>query len=278
MVPLADKRKLTSQFVRSKIRLVKIWLMFASRAAQSQLLTSWSGVLFLFGKLVRFFLYFVFLFTIMSSTKTLVGYNREQVVIFYLIFNLVEITSQCLFRGVYQFRSLVVSGDFDFELLRPLPSFFRPLFGWTDILDLITLPPLWAYFFWFISNNLPPVVLSNLILFLLLFGNSILIAFSFHLFFSSVSILTTQIDPLVWTYRDLTTMARFPTDIYQKTIQLILTFIVPVVVLITIPAKALFGLLSWRWIVLSFLLGIVFLRFSVSFWQYSLKRYSSASS
>ncbi|MGB9911383.1 MAG: hypothetical protein ACPLKP_02140 [Microgenomates group bacterium] len=51
-----------------------------------------------------------------------------------LLFCLVDITVQFLFRGVYQLRSLVVSGNYDLDLLKPLLSFFRPIFGWTDIL------------------------------------------------------------------------------------------------------------------------------------------------
>lgn len=277
MVLMVDKLKLRLRPTDFK-RLVKIWLMYASRAAQSQLLTSWSGILFLIGKLVRFFLFFIFIFTVMSSTPNLAGYNREQVVVFYLVFNLIETTTQCLFRGVYQFRSLVSSGDFDSDLLRPLPSFFRPLFGWTDILDLITLPPLWIYLFWFLGKNYLFPSYFNLFLFLLLFGNSLFLGFSFHLFFSSVSVLTTQVDPLVWIYRDLTMMARFPTDIYQRSIQFFLTYLVPVVILITVPTKALLGLISWPGVISFFLLSLIFLWLAVIFWRYSLKNYSSASS
>ena len=126
------------------VRLIKIWLMFASRAAQAQLLTHWGSLLFLVGKIVRFLLFFVFLFVVLSSAKTLAGYNREQVVLFFLVFNLVDVLVQFLFRGVYQFRSSVVSGEYDIDLLKPLPSFFRPVFGWTDILDFISLIPLWG--------------------------------------------------------------------------------------------------------------------------------------
>jgi len=135
--------------VRSVAKLIKIWLMIASRAAQSQLLSRWAGVIFLAGKIVRFFLFFVFLFMVLSSSKTLAGYNREQVIFFFLVFNLVDIMVQFLYRGVYQFRPSVVAGNYDIDLLKPLPSFFRPVFGWADILDFITLIPLWFYFLWF---------------------------------------------------------------------------------------------------------------------------------
>ena len=270
MVPMVAKKRL--------LKFIKIWMMVASRAAQAQLLTNWAGILFIIGKIIRFLLFFVFLFTILSSTKTLAGYTREQVILFFLVFNLVDIMIQFLFRGVYVFRPVVVRGDFDLDLLKPLPSFFRPLFGWTDILDFITLVPLWGFFLWFVFSHQLFVGLWSLILFSLLLISALVIGFSFHLFVSAVCVLTTEIDHLVWIYRDLTDMAKFPTDIYQKGIRYLLTFTIPVVILITVPAKALMGLLSWQWIALAFIISGVALWGSLQFWRYALTQYSSASS
>lgn len=259
-------------------KLIKIWLMFTSRATQAQLLTSWGGILFIIGKVVRFLLFFVFLFSVLSSAETLAGYNREQVIFFFLVFNVVDIMIQFLFRGVYQFRFRVVSGEYDIDLLKPLPSFFHPIFGWTDIFDFVVLVPLWTYFLWFIFTNSLFPDSGYLILFFVLLVNSLFLGFGIHLFVCSVCVITTKIDHLVQVYRDLTNMARFPTDIYRKGIQYILTFTIPVVILITIPAKALIGLLSWPWVALSFLISGVFLWGSLRFWRYALTRYSSASS
>jgi len=276
MGPTVDKRKNPkSKFQISK--LIKVWVMVSLRAAQSQLLTSWAGILFLIGKIVRFLLFFVFLFAVLGSAKNLAGYNPQQVILFFLVFNLVDISIQFLFRGVYQFRPLVVSGNYDLDLLKPLPSFFRPIFGWTDILDFFTLIPLWIYFLWFgFSQGI--FKLGNFFLFLALFTSSLVLGFAFHLFVCAVCVLTTEIDHLVWVYRDLTNMARFPTDIYQRGIRLILTFTIPVVILITIPAKALMGILSWQGALGSFFISGLFLWFSLKFWHYALSQYSSASS
>ncbi|MGB9706920.1 MAG: ABC-2 family transporter protein, partial [Microgenomates group bacterium] len=144
-------------------------------------------------------------------------------------------------------------------------------------LDFITLVPLWVYFLWFgFSHHLFDA--GSFVLFLILFVASLVLAFALHLFIGSVCLLTTSIDPLVWIYRDLANMGRFPTDIYTKGIQAILTFTIPVVILITVPAKALMGLLSWQWVGLAFLISGIFLLASLKFWQYALSRYSSASS
>lgn len=269
MVPMGDRKRL---------KLLKIWLMMGSRSVQSYLVTNLGGYLFLAGKIVRFLLFFSFLFTVLTSAGNLAGYSREQVILFFLIFNLVDITTQFLFRGVYQFRPQVVSGNFDINLLKPLPSYFVPVFGFADVLDFITLIPLIIYFFYFLNQTRLYFEILNLVLFTIFLINSLVIAFSFHLFVCSVCLLTTEIDHLVWVYRDLTNMARFPTDIYQKGIQLVLTFTIPVIILITVPAKALMGLLSWQMIILSFLIAGLFLWGSLKFWKYALSKYTSASS
>ena len=259
-------------------RLIKIWLIQARNAAQTQLLTTKGGVLFLIGKISRFLLYFVFLFSVLSGAGGLAGFTTPQVILFFLVFNIIDAVVQFLFRGVYVFRPLIVSGNFDLDLLKPLPSFFRPIFGWTDILDFITLIPLFGFTVWYIfSHQLFSGLASFLIFFLLIF-NSILVAFAFHLFVCAVCVLTTEIDHLIWIYRDLTAMARFPTDIYGKGIRIALTFVIPVIVLITVPAKALLGILSPFWILVSFVVGILSAILSLRFWKWSLKRYTGASS
>ncbi len=250
----------------------------AGIAAQSQLLTSKGGILFLIGKVVRFVFFFVFLYSVLSGVGSLAGYSREQVILFFLVFNIIDIIIQFLFRGVYVFRPLLISGNYDLDLLKPLPSYFRPLFGWTDILDLITLFPLLIFSFYYIFTNQLLVSSMSIILFVLLLLNSVLLGFAFHLLVCSIGILTTEVDHLIWIYRDLTGMARFPTDIYGKGVRSVLTFVIPVIVLITIPTKALLGLLSPGVIIISFLIGILASCFSLKFWFWAVKKYSSASS
>ena len=91
-------------------RIVKTWFKLAKIAAQSQLLTSKGGSLFIIGKVVRFLFFFIFLFSVLSDVGSLASYSKEQVIVFYLVFNIVDILIQFLFRGVYVFRPLIVFG------------------------------------------------------------------------------------------------------------------------------------------------------------------------
>lgn len=259
-------------------RFLKIWFLMSKNALQEQITSLLAAVFFTLGKIVRFIFFFIFLFTVVSSTKSLAGYDANQVILFFLIFNVVDITAQFFFRGVYIFRYMVISGDLDLQLTKPLPSFFHPLFRRTDILDFVVLVPLWILTLWFIfSRGLAPNVV-NLLYFLIFYLNALIVAFAIHLFVCSVGVITLAIDHLIEVYRDLLNLAHFPTDIYQRSIQAILTFAVPVIIMITIPTKVLMGLLSWQWIILSFVISGIALWGSLRFWKHALTQYSSASS
>lgn len=260
------------------MRIFNIWLTFTVRVAQQQFLTVGSGYLFLFGKVFRLLLLFAFLYSILSATKSMAGYSKEQVIFFFLVFNISDLLIQFLFRGVYVFRQLVIDGRYDLDLLKPLPSFFRPLFGWTDVLDFMILIPLWTFSLYYVASRGLINNFFDLFLFFVFLANSVLVGFAIHLFISGICIMTTEIDHLIWIYRDFTHMARFPTDIYQTGIQHMLTFVIPVVVLVTVPAKALMGLLTPQLALISFGISGLFVFISLRFWKYALSKYTSASS
>lgn len=259
-------------------RILKVWFLVSGMAAQSQLLTNRSGLLFITGKIVRFVLYFIFLFGVIKSANGLTGFSLDQAVLFFLVFTLVDTLAQFLFRGVYRFRSSVVNGSFDLDLLKPLPALFYPVFGWMDILDAITLVPFIGYMFYFIASHGLSVSSISLLFFVLMLFNSLLVAFALHLSICGVCIVTLSIDYLTWLYRDLTALGRFPTDIYPKNIRFILTFIFPVTILMTIPTKALLGLITGWSLVAYLAFGVVTVFLSLRFWHFALKKYSSASS
>jgi ABC-2 type transport system permease protein len=104
------------------------------------------------------------------------------------------------------------------------------------------------------------------------------LATAFHIAVISLAIITLEIDHTIMIYRDLMNLGRFPVDIYKQPLQGILTYLIPVGIMITLPAKALMGLVSLPGVLLSFVLGVVALHFSRRFWNFALTKYTSASS
>lgn len=254
-----------------------LWLTLTLNSFQTSLTSRASAFLFLIGKLLRFVLFAVFLFALFAKTSRIANYSVLQAVIFYLTYNLVDTTAQLFFREVYRFRQQVVSGDFDLVLVKPSSPLFRALAGGADPLDLFMLIPYVGSLVYAVSR-LGSLHITTVGLYILLLMNGFVIATGFHILVLALAVMTTEIDHAIMIYRDITSMARLPVDIYREPLRSLITFVVPVGIMMTFPAKALFGLLTPTALVVSFLIGIAFLLVSVRVWGWSLVRYTSASS
>lgn len=243
---------------------------------QTAFATRGGAVIFLLGKVVRFGFFFYLLLVVVGRTRLVEGYNLDQIVFFFLTFNLVDIIAQLLFREVYRFRPLIVSGDFDLILVKPINPLLRVLLGGADPLDTLTLIPLFGLLFIFATKLGPGTF--DILLYIFLVFNAVLIATAFHIAVLALGILTTAVDHTIMIYRDFTSMGRIPVDFYNQFLRAVLTFVLPVGIMMTVPVKALMGILSPPMILYSFLFGIVFLWSALKFWNLALKNYSSASS
>ena len=271
MLPGEDKMKVFKKYL-------KIWLKLTILAFSIDLSNRFTAAFALSGKILRFLFFLGFLFLLVGRTETLAGYDLYQVVFFFLTFNLIDILVQFFLRGVYHFRGLIVSGDFDLVLVKPINPLFRSLFQRTDVYDLMTLIALIVCMIIFIAAGNLAITPLGVILYLVLMISSFIIGLAFHIGFLAVGILTTEIENIVWIYRDLSGMGRIPIDVYREPIRTFLTIVIPIAVIVTFPAKALMGLLSWQWVIFSFVMSGLFLFLSLRFWKYALTQYSSASS
>lgn len=257
-------------------RYLKVWWLMSKNSFAAVLANRFGAGVFFVGKVLRFVFFLGFIFFLLKGTNTLAGYTLNQTMFFFLTFNLVDIIAQFLFREVYRFRSLVVSGSFDLVLVKPISALFRSLMGGADILDFFTIPPLLIAIY-LMGRSLDPTGIQ-IFFYLALVINSLFLATAFHIAVISFGIITLEIDHTIMIYRDLVALGRFPVDIYQQPLQGILTYLIPVGIMVTLPAKALMGLVSTQGVLLSFALGIGALLVSFRFWNFALTKYTSASS
>src|SRR3990167_5001917 len=262
--------------IKSFLRYFKVWWMMSKNAFIQVLINKFCASILLTGKIFRFVFFMTFLIFLLKGTQNLAGYNLNQTIFFFLTFNLVDILAQFLYREVYRFRPLIVSGGFDLVLTKPISPLFRSLMGGADILDFFTIPPL-IFAVIVIGRTLDPSLAATSY-YVLLVVNGLIIATAFHIVVISLGIITLEIDHTIMIYRDLTNLGRLPIDIYKEPLKGILTYLIPVGIMITLPAKALMGLVSASGVIVSFAIGIVALFVAKRFWGFALKKYNSASS
>ncbi|HSW48438.1 MAG TPA: ABC-2 family transporter protein [Candidatus Saccharimonadales bacterium] len=256
---------------------IKIWWKLTLATTQISLQSRFGTFIFLIGKIMRFSFFLFFLIVLVTKTKAIAGYSIWEIVLFYATFNLLDSLPQFFFRNVYRFREQVLNGYFDNLLLKPLPSLFHPLFGGSDALDLIILFAS-IFFIFYAGLHIKNISAINIFSYILLVSNGFLISAGFHIFVLASGILTTAVDNVVLVYRDITQMGRLPVEVYQEPLRGIITFVVPVGIMMTFPVKAMLGLLSWQTMSFSLFVGLTLLFVSIKFWNNSLKHYTSASS
>lgn len=257
---------------------LRIWTRMAAMSLQAQLSYRWGSAGFLLGKLIRLFFFFAFVAAVFQHTQSLAGYTLVETALFFLTFNLVDLTAQIFFRGIYGARRAVVEGDFDFYLIQPCSPLFRMACSTVDFLDIVTLIPVFVMTAMVFSRLPAAIAWPRYAAYALLTANGIGIAMAIHVFVAGLAVRTQELENTIWVYRDVMFMGKFPVDIYGTAARWALTLVVPIAVMCTFPAKALLGALSPGWAAYAVALDAVLLGASAWYWKASVRQYTSTSS
>jgi ABC-2 type transport system permease protein len=171
----------------------------------------------------------------------------------------------------------VGTGQFDFTLLRPanlqfLASFRRwhPLALLDLLLGLVVLAVATGQLGavvgpWQVISFIVTLAAGLLVLYAILLGFTALVFWSHGFLFT-------------WVFNGLFQLARYPLGVYPGWLRLVLTWIIPVGIMTTVPAQALSGQLAPELLVGSLLMALaLFFGASVLF-RTGVRHYSSASS
>lgn len=258
-------------------RYIRLWWKLTENSFLTAFNSRLGAGLFILGKILRFIFFGIFLFALFSQVRFLADYTFLEAMFFYLTFNLLDTVTQLLYREVYRFRELVVRGDFDIVLSRPASPLFRALVGGADPLDLVMLIPYFGILI-YIGSRLDGVTSGAIITYIILLFNGMVIATGFHILILALGIITTEIDHAVMIYRDIASMGRIPVDVYQEPIRSLITFIIPVGLMMTFPVKGLLGRLDLPVVIVAMAIGGGFLWLCLKIWDGALNKYASASS
>lgn len=260
------------------IRYLRIWWLLALASIQETMINRGTNLFFLLGKAVRLATTILVLLMFAGKVTELAGYSLKQIYVFFLFYNLVDLTSQMLYRGVYLFAQQIRRGELDFLLTKPISSLFLSLVGKPDINDALFMLPTLAVTGLILNRLNLMLTMEGVLLFALLLINSWLIVTAFHIIILAIGILTSEVDGVMWLYRDSSRLAMMPVDLYVRPLRWLLFFVLPFGLILTVPAQTLLGLPPSVPLLLTGLLGSGFFGISLWFWRFALRRYTSASS
>ncbi len=256
----------------------RVWLQLSKCAIGSYLSNRLDAVTYLIGKLVRFAFFFLFLWTIFNYTDRLASYGRYEALFFFLTFNLIDVFAQAFLRGSYMLKIDIRTGWFDHAIAKPVNTLFWSLARLTDILDILFLLPIIGLLV-YVGMKLPIMItLANIVLYLLLLATGLVIVVALHIITIALTVLVFESENFIWLYRESMTIGRLPPEIYSVGIRFVFTYLMPIIIIIAYPVKALLGRLTAIGFLTALIFMLVFFFGALAFWRISLKHYSSASS
>ena len=181
--------------------------------------------------------------------------------------------------NVSRLSEYVRTGQLDFLLLKPLNSQFLVSCNYINIHDLVNIVYGVAIVLFGMSEiGIGLFSVSTFIKFLISLVCGFMILYSFSLILHSLAIFYVNVQEADLFIQNLLEAGRFPVDIYNSALRFILTFLLPVGVMLTFPPKALLGQLDTLTIFLVGLSTAVIMVVGSLVWQSVIRFYTGTGS
>jgi ABC-2 type transport system permease protein len=216
----------------------------------------------------------VFYRTVFANTSRVADWTEPEYLFFLGCYFTLEGLMETLFlTNCNEFAELVRTGDLDFYLLRPIDEQFLitcRYIEWSTVPNLAMGVGLMAVALIRMGWAFDPV---QGLLFVLLFSCGMAITYSFLVFLTSLSVWMMRNQSLYELWWLVTSLMRYP-----KEMSWFFTFIVPILIIVNVPARGMVKVFEPGLVVFTFAATIVLLWGSRTFFRYALQKYRSASS
>lgn len=185
------------------------------------------------------------------------------------------------FAFIHNLRALpykIMRGELDLILTKPINSQFavslwRPYFAMIPsiLAGIITM---------YIGFKGSGIVLDPRVIppFLFMLVCGIITAYSVGMVITTLSMWFINATPLPMLAQQFLFMAKNPHSVFSGAWKIIFMTVLPIAFMVSFPSSVLLGDLQLWWLPASLVLAVVFLKSSNLFWNFALKKYSSASS
>ena len=217
------------------------------------------------------------LFLFYRTGYTFSDWSWEEATIVLGFFTLLQgFSATFLVPNLNQIVKQVEQGTLDFVLLKPISSQFwlstRSVSPW-GLPDLFFGIILIVY-----AGNKLGLNLGNYLASLIPLSFGFIILYSLWFILGATSIWFVKVYNVTEVLRGLLEAGRYPMVAYPAVYRFFFTFIVPVAFLTTVPAQSMLGRGELTWMFGAGALAILLFIFSVIFWRFALRFYTSASS
>ncbi|MEK7623962.1 MAG: ABC-2 family transporter protein [Patescibacteria group bacterium] len=216
---------------------------------------------------------------IFGQTKEIIGWTKPEMYLLTVVYVIMdEIYTMFFKKNMINMSELITQGELDLVLTKPA----SPLFLCTTKIVLIRALyrlgiqiGLLVWVLWHFTFVFSP---TNVLIAFVLIMSGVAVAYAFVLILNTLSFWFLRFDNVNNAWDTLSSLGRYPVTVLPKVIQVILFTAVPIAFVGFVPTATLLG--KWPVAGIFYALGFTGIIFfiAVRFWNFAVRRYSSASS
>lgn len=267
------------QFLDSSKYLARVWLANTRASLVREMEFRSNFILGTIRQVIWFGIFIVVIDTLFANTQSLAGWSQNEVLIILALSRIIEGLMTAFFiQNLMRFTSTINTGEFDFYILRPVPTLFFTSFRHFRYDSLGNVLMGIGLFIYAIAHlpSLPTLLQTTSFILISLAG--ITIYYSLLVLVASLAFKLERLESL-WGFNSLfSEPLTIPFDVFPSGARIALTYLLPLAFVVFVPAQALTGKVDIKWTFLAIALAALFLILANIAWQSGLKRYTSASS
>ena len=233
----------------------------------------------LFVDTIFYGVHFFFFSVIYSYVDALGDFTREDVIIFLFITFITDTIYMFFFSGnLFNLNRIMVRGELDYYLLKPVPSQFLVSFRYVKSYALISLAILFIILFLLLGNYSKPIGIINIVFFYFSLILGTILWYSIDFIISTSCFWFKNFSVAGWLAHEIQKFSLRPDSIYSGLLRKVLFSFIPMTLIASVPTRILLYGPNIQYIIGQILISILFLSFTRLIWEKGLIRYESASS
>lgn len=236
----------------------------------------WMGV---FANIVWVSAYLVFMKIIYANTKSIGEWTQGAGVMLLGTYVLTRAIVDIAFsRNLAELPNLVRMGTFDFVIVKPVNSQFFVSLRYMNFGEIGSAAAAVAMVLYGAHVDHIHITLFGIAAYLAMLCCAICIFYGIYLILMCTAFWFVRVDNL-WTLGETVFQAaRVPVNIFGPTATKIFTFVIPLIFIAQVPARALMSFLSLQMFLTGIGMAFALLLLSMFFWRFATRFYTSASS
>jgi ABC-2 type transport system permease protein len=258
---------------------LNLGMLFLKKNMKEFLIDKGNFILYFFTILFYQLLFIIFIYVIFKHVPDIRGWSFYEILFIFGFFNIVSGIFYLVFAWTLWFpEKYILSGKFDILLLLPINSLLCVIYEelGRSISEIITiflgiLYIIFAYFHLKLNFSF-----LTLIYFLINIFSAVLVLGGIFIIFTSFSMRLKTRNPFITPFIYFMELAQYPIDIFNKTLRIILTFILPIAFAGFFPAASIIRPDKYKnFVCITFLLGVLIFYFGTLLWNLNIKKYES---